>query len=143
MGFQLEKCVSYITENSIKDISETFGKIVEAKGVTRIQWIAMYYLDKHKQISQKELAEKMYVTDSSIARLLDRMSRDGLVERVKSAEDRRVTFIKLTRKGKALSKKLMPEGESFSDMLLDGITEEELRVFENVVRKMVGNVIKE
>ena len=142
MGFKLEKCVSYITENSIKKISESFGKRLEDKNITRIQWIALYYLNSYQTISQKDLAECMYITDSSVARLLDRMNRDGLVERVKSAEDRRVTNIQLTEKGQALIDDVLPEGELFSNQLLEGITEEELVVFESVIRKMVNNVVE-
>ncbi|MDN5353104.1 MAG: MarR family transcriptional regulator, organic hydroperoxide resistance regulator [Clostridiales bacterium] len=142
MGFRLEKCVSYITENSIKKISETFGKRLESKNVTRIQWIALYYLNTYSTISQKDLAECMYITDSSVARLLDRMNRDGLIERVKSEEDRRITYVKLTEKGQALINEILPEGEAFSNQLLEGLTEEELNIFEKVIHKMVENVVK-
>ena len=142
MGFRLEKCVSYITENSIKQISEKFSKQLEAKGVTRIQWIALYYLNSNEEVSQKDLAKKMSIKDSSVARLLDRMKKEELIKRVKSEEDRRITYIHLTEKGKDVIERLLPEGEAFSYKILGDISEEELEVFENIIRKMVANSLK-
>jgi DNA-binding MarR family transcriptional regulator len=70
------------------------------------------------------------------------MNRDGLIERVKSEEDRRITYVKLTEKGQALINEILPEGEAFSNQLLEGLTEEELNIFEKVIHKMVENVVK-
>jgi len=123
-------------------ISESFGRRLESKGITRIQWIALYYLGVNRDISQKDLALKMSVKDSSIARLLDRMERDNLVRREKSIEDRRITNVFLTDKGKEMREELLPEGEKFSNILLDGISEEELQIFDDVLCKMVKNVME-
>lgn len=109
-------------------------------GVTRVQWIALYYLGKEESISQKELAEKMNIKESSVARLLDRMERDGLVERVKNENDKRVTNLRLTDKGKKYRVKLLPEGEEFEKLLYKNISEEEMRIFTAVLTKMVNNI---
>lgn len=62
-----------------------------------MQWIALYYLGKEEFISQKELAERMNVKESSVARLLDRMERDELVGQESS---RSVLTAKLSLKEK-------------------------------------------
>lgn len=108
--------------------------------MTRVQWIALYYLGKEEFISQKELAERMNVKESSVARLLDRMERDGLVERVRSEDDKRVTNLSLTEKGKQHRTELMPEGERFERLLHKGISEEEMQIFTTVLSRMVNNV---
>lgn len=122
-------------------ISDAFGRRLESKGITRIQWIALFYLGLDNKMSQRELALSMNVKDSSAARLLDRMGRDGLIKREKSVEDRRVTYIVLTEKGKEMREELLPEGEKFNDDLLKGIDEKELEIFENVLNKMLSNVL--
>ncbi len=123
-------------------ISEAFGRRLECKGITRIQWIALYYLGLTQNTNQKELALKMNIKDSSVTRLLDRLERDGLVIREKNPNDRRVTNVVLTEKGKEMREKMLPEGEKFSNMLLDGIDADELQVFEKVLSTMVNNIIK-
>ncbi|QIB28218.1 MarR family transcriptional regulator [Caloranaerobacter azorensis] len=109
-------------------------------GVTRVQWIALYYLGKYAGIKQKELAEKMNIKDSTVARLIDRMEREGYVIRVKDLEDKRITKLYLTEKGIELREKLLPEGKKMSEILSKNITDEEMEIFKRVIKKMVDNV---
>jgi len=129
-----------MADNSSKVICDAFSERVMKLGVTRVQWIALYYLGKEEFISQKELAEKMNIKESSVARLLDRMERDGLVERVKNENDKRVTNLSLTDKGKQYRIKLLPEGEKFEKLLYKNISEEEMKIFTTVLTKMVSNI---
>lgn len=126
----------------MKQIVEAFGQRLSESGVTRIQWIALYYLGLYGKISQRELSNMMNVKDSSAGRLLDRMERDGLVERVRSQEDRRIVRVQLSEKGKAYREELIPLGVAFNNDLVEGISEEDLQVFENVLDKMVTNAQK-
>ena len=138
--FDLDRWVGYIADNSSKIICDAFSERVMKLGVTRVQWIALYYLGKEEFISQKELAEKMNIKESSVARLLDRMERDGLVERVKNENDKRVTNLGLTNKGKQYRIKLLTEGEEFEKLLYKNISEEEMKIFTMVLEKMVNNI---
>ncbi len=135
--------MGYIADNSSKIICDAFSEKVKKLGVTRVQWIALYYLGKEEFISQKELAERMNVKESSVARLLDRMERDGLVERLRSEDDKRVTNLVLTEKGRQHRTELLPEGERFEKLLHKNISDEEMQIFTKVLSKMVNNIKEE
>lgn len=124
----------------MKQISEAFGRRLQNEGITRIQWIALYYLKTKGKISQRDLSNLMYVKDSSIGRLIDRLEREGLVERERNDSDRRVILITLTKKGEQLISDLMHIGVEFNDDLISGIEEEDILVFEKVLEKMIFNV---
>lgn len=141
--FNLDRWVGYIADNSSKIICDAFSEKVKKLGVTRVQWIALYYLGKEEFISQKELAERMNVKESSVARLLDRMERDGLVERLRSEDDKRVTNLVLTEKGRQHRTELLPEGERFEKLLHKNISDEEMQIFTKVLSKMVNNIKEE
>ena len=47
-----------------------------------------------------ELAERAHLTQSALSRLVTRLERDGLVERVACANDRRSLFVRLTTEGR-------------------------------------------
>ncbi len=140
MFFNLNKCVGHITENAIKQISEAFGRRLQNVGITRIQWIALYYVKTKGIISQRDLSNLMNVKDSSAGRLIDRLERDGLIQRERNDLDRRVIFIKLTVKGDELITKLMPYGSKFNDDLVAGIDEEDMIIYEKVLNKMLSNI---
>ncbi|HSN67555.1 MAG TPA: MarR family transcriptional regulator [Fusibacter sp.] len=126
----------------MKQIAEAFGRRLRDTGITRIQWIAMYYISTNKMISQRELSLLMHVADSSIGRLLDRLERDEMVVRSTNESDRRVTMVILTERGEELMSRLIPYGERFNDDLTEGIHQEELMIFQNVLEKMTENTKK-
>ncbi|NIQ93625.1 MAG: MarR family transcriptional regulator, partial [Desulfuromonadales bacterium] len=53
-------------------------------------------------LSQQALADRLLVTKGNVCGLLDRMERDGLVERRRDEEDRRINQVHATDKGRSL-----------------------------------------
>lgn len=61
-----------------------------------------------KGISQVEIGNRLIVTASNMTRLLDRLQKDGLIDRYPQEGDRRVNLIKISRKGVELLDKVWP-----------------------------------
>ncbi|WMI82612.1 MarR family winged helix-turn-helix transcriptional regulator [Anaerotignum sp. MB30-C6] len=141
--FDIRQCVNYITLNNTKKLSEIFGKWLDGSGITRIQWIALFFLKTNGKLSQRELSQAMEINDSSALRLVDRLERDGFVTRTRSKEDRRVIHLDLTQRGSDLMDKLLPIGEQFNQVLIQGIPQEEIEIFINVQTKMYKNIIND
>jgi len=140
MFFDLDKWVGHITEIAMKQISDAFSRRLQNTGITRIQWIALYYVNLNKIISQRELSNLMNVKDSSSGRLIDRLERDGLIQRERNESDRRIIYIQLTKKGDELISDVLPYGDKFNCDLISGIDEEDLIIFDKVLKKMISNV---
>jgi MarR family transcriptional regulator for hemolysin len=92
----------------------TFARIVDAQlrelGFAMSQLPVLIVLKQGKPMPQAELARIARVEQSSMAQLLNRMERDGLVERVADPTDKRSRLISLTdlasrrmHKGKAMA----------------------------------------
>lgn len=138
--FSLDDCMGFITNIASKKLSEEFSKRLVAYGVTRVNWIAIYYIGENNEISQRELSERMDVNESSIARLLDRMEKEELTIRTKDTQDRRTTRVSLTEKGKKLRTELIPLAEKFQNDVTEGLSSEELEIFKRVLDKMLENL---
>lgn len=136
--FDLDACVCFITNKVGKMMADEFNERLMKLGVTRVQWIAMYYLLKHEKLSQKELGEKMNIKESTVARLIDRMEKEGYIERIKDNEDRRITYLYLSEDGKKRIEELLPEGQRMSDDFSKEISEEEFEVFNRVLEKFMN-----
>lgn len=65
-------------------------KRARAHGMTRAQWGILVWLERQPGISQKELAELLEVEPITVARLIDRLERRGMVERRPDPRDRRI-----------------------------------------------------
>ncbi len=134
--------MGYVSTSAMKQISEAFGRRLSSSGLTRIQWVALYYVNEETMITQTLLSSRMQVNDSSGGRLIDRLERDGLVKRVNDKGDRRTRHIILTDVGQSLIDETMPIADHFNNELIKDISAEELIVFERVMTKMVESVCK-
>ena len=137
--FRLEDCIAYITSRGAKTLAERLEDRFSGSGVSRVQWIAMYYIDSCPSITQKQLADRMNTKESTVVRLLDRMEKEKMVRRVSSEADRRVRYLELTETGRPLYEGLTERAEQFKDDAIRGIKEEELEIFKKVLNQMLDN----
>lgn len=124
----------------------TFSRIVDAQlrelGFAMSQLPVLIVLKQGNPLPQAELARIARVEQSSMAQLLNRMERDGLVARVPDPADKRSRLISLTErasrrmhKGKAImdaTVKIALQG--FSDADIERLGELMRRVNENLER---------
>src|SRR5882724_1085023 len=71
-----------------------------------------------------EIGRHLVVTKANVTGLIDRLEREGLVQR-DSHSDRRITLGKLTQKGKEVLESALPRQRQLLSELLDCLTEEE------------------
>ena len=63
---------------------------------------------KDKGLSQIDIGKHLIVTASNMTRLLDRLHKEGVIERYAQPGDRRVNLIKITQKGSHILDKAWP-----------------------------------
>ncbi len=74
-------------------------------------------------MKMSELSRHMMVTNGNITGITDQLEKEGLVERIKVASDRRSSLIRLTTKGKRIFKKMAVAHEQWIQGLLGGLSE--------------------
>ena len=85
-------------------------------------WMAIAMAAKSAQpLSQTELANAVGVEAPTMVPMLDRLVRDGLVQRVPSPTDRRIKLVTLTDAGRALYDKLRAEATAYRHEVLAGV----------------------
>lgn len=94
-----------------------FRPILAEHGLTEQQWRVLRVLWEHNDVDAKELAERTLMLQPSISGVIDRLERDGLVERRKDRPDARRTGVRLTRRAKRLYERISPLLErEYADM---------------------------
>lgn len=87
------------------------GRVLQPYGLSPVKMNALMMI-KHiggaKGLPQVDVGRRMIVTAGNITRLIDRMEKDGFVERVAQLKDRRVKLIKITKKGSELLDRVWP-----------------------------------
>jgi len=138
--FDIDDCVAWLATNAGKKIADSFNEKLQNEGITRVQWIALFYLGKYGSLNQYELGEKMNIKSSTVVRLVDRMETQGYIYRKKDSEDRRLTFVELTEKGREMREKFLPLGNEFHLQVKKGIKPEDLDILKKVLSQMMENV---
>jgi len=69
-------------------------------GVYRSQHQILMMLSDHSNVSQKEIAERLYVSTATIAVSVKKLEKGGYITRVVDQEDNRMNKLCLTEKGK-------------------------------------------
>lgn len=136
--FDLDDCLATITNRAAKRIAGSLDRQFDSYHITRVQWTALYYIDRHREIRQSDLATLMTITEPTLVGILDRLEREDLVERRQSLEDRRQKNLVLTPKGRSLNKKISPVVEKFKDLVTEGLTQTDLDTYKKVLDHMVS-----
>lgn len=104
------------------------------------------FLDRREQDQEltliKDIEQELNVTKSVASNLVKRMVQNGLVELEVSPNDKRAKYVRLTDKSRSQMKPIKSFFDRIDRSLLDGISEEKLAVFEEVMGQLQANVEK-
>lgn len=90
----------------------------------------------------KDIEQEFKITKSVASNLVKRMVQNGLVELEVSPSDKRAKFVHLTEKSRSQMKQIKSFFDRMNRSLLDGISEENLAIFEEVMGQLQANVEK-
>ncbi|WP_299528223.1 MarR family transcriptional regulator [uncultured Lutibacter sp.] len=111
--------------------------------VTKEQWIVLKILfEDNEPLIQNELAFITNRNKASLTRLINVMEKNNLVTRIPSKNDSRKNLIQITETGKLLFLKMKPLMLHTLEKMQQGITEEEKKIFFNVMTKIQFNLKK-
>lgn len=135
-----DEAIGRLSAETNKKMLYFLNVMLEKYDITTEQWTVLLNLSKQSIINQKNLAQLVKKDQPTLTRILDILQRKGLVERQVSTEDRRAFLIAITEKGSQHVKEIIPYIETVFSSILEGISEEELKVYKAVLRKMDENL---
>lgn len=77
-------------------------------GITPVQYSLLTTLATRGEIDQNSVALEIGLERTSVAEVIPRLMKRGLLERRRSPEDRRAKLVKLTRQGAGLVRQMSP-----------------------------------
>lgn len=125
-------------------ISRGLTRIGDARlrplGLATAQLPVLSMLSGGKQLAQAELAKTAKVEQPTMAQLLARMERDGLIRREPDPRDRRSSLVILTdaaRERLPAGRQVLREGNA---EMTRGLSAEEVRTLVGLLRRVLDNV---
>ena len=90
-------------------------------------------INYHQNCSQKELAEKLFVSESNVTQIVKRLEKNGLVRRDIDEKNKSRRILSLTEKGKLTLYKLLKEIYEGEARFLDNYDDEDVEKFKKML----------
>ena len=121
-------------------VARAFTNRLGPKGIGYGQFPVLLCLWEEDGITQKTLSERIRIEAPTMVRTLDRMERDGLVERVRSKTDRRQIHINLSAKARRLKGVLSRLSGEVDRVALAGLNRSGKKTLSMLLDRLVLNL---
>lgn len=121
------KITELLKEANVTEFNSSQGVILSSLWVKEEQTI-------------KEIGKTTGLAKTSLSSMLDRMEKQGLIQKLENIEDGRSTIIKLTKKTETLQNVYEDITEKMKNYYYKDFTEKEIRDFETTLERIVKNL---
>ena len=115
-----------LRENNMADLEGARGRIIFA-------------LWGNDGVPIKTLCEKTSLDKSTLTGIIDRLERDGYIERKPSETDKRSTLISLTGKEQEFAKNIQKVSNQMNEIFYNGFTDEEITQVDKMLARILEN----
>jgi DNA-binding MarR family transcriptional regulator len=126
---RLLRHVSFIIKRRGRDILKNFD-------ITTPQFLALQVLRDEPGITMGELCEKLFLACSTATDLVDRMEKNGYVNRQRDLEDRRVIRLFITEKGEEIIHEVILARRRYVEQILKELSAEEIEQLATSLEKL-------
>jgi MarR family transcriptional regulator for hemolysin len=121
-------------------LQRAFDDALTGAGGALATWLVVTALKGDEHTMQRDLASAVGIEDATLTHHLNRMERNGLVERHRDPENRRNQLVALTADGEALFGSLLGTVTTFDRQLRAGFSDTELATLRALLARLRANV---
>lgn len=139
----MEDLTSYVCFSmraAMKKIEKNLSLQLEGTGVTIPQSFILSYLLNEDGATLKEIGNKSLIDSSSMTVLIDKLEKDGLVERQLDTQDRRAIRVFVTERGRGVAVKVVEIGRIFNSHLYDLLGEGNQKEFIHGLNNIINGL---
>jgi MarR family transcriptional regulator, organic hydroperoxide resistance regulator len=136
-GRFIDDYLLYLLALASHQASGEFHAQLKAMGVPVVTWRVLGALSDVDGETVSALARHVLANQPTLTKIIDRMARDGLVERCASAGDRRKVLVKITERGRAMVAELRRRAKSHEAEVLAGYDPAEATRLKAMLRTLI------
>jgi len=140
LGPDDDEYIGYVLSDVARLIRTVFDRRVRDLGLTRAQWLVLTRLYRRPGASQTELADMLEIDRASAGRMIDRMQKNGWVERRADSEDRRINRLYLTADARRAHAEMWAIAETTVDDALAPLSAAEREQFTRLAARVKGQL---
>lgn len=121
-----------------KEIVRQYRKPLEELNLTYTQYVVMMVFWEHGGMTEKELGEHVRLDSGTLAPLLKRLEKQGLINRIRPETNERKLFISLTDQGEKLKGRAVSVPAAMKRYL--NLSQEELEQLKGLLEKALSTM---
>lgn len=114
---------------------------LKEENITTKEFLYMYDIFLFKNVSQKELADLMYVSEANITKIVKKLEQKGYVERRKDESNKSRNIVTLTKKGDLMVLQLVKLTTEWETKVLDWYDSDKFDEFKEILYKISENSV--
>ena len=130
-------------ESCVADLVNVFDKgmadEVEPYDLSSVEFGILRTCMQRGECTATQLADILPIDAPRVSRMVNRLVNMGLLHRRRLQDDRRVVMLRLTQKGNELTLEIEQRVRQYDAKMIEGISEEEMRVFAATTSKILAN----
>jgi DNA-binding MarR family transcriptional regulator len=139
-SFHLRDSMGYLIKRSQRLMQERIEALFEQQNFTLQQWVVLMYLRDGLAVTTADMCRDLHHDSGAMTRLVDQLASRKLIERRRSADDRRVVELSLTAAGAEVLETLIPTACDALNTALEGFTREEVKLLQSMLRRLIGRL---
>jgi Transcriptional regulators len=93
-----------------------------------------------EKLSQKDLTRCAHIEQPSMAQLLSRLERDGMIKRSPDPSDGRISLISITRKALGILPEVNAAVDAGNELALAGMSDSEAKMLIDLLQRLIANL---
>lgn len=122
--------------------SDKLGKDLEELGMPFSEYPILAHLNEVGRAKTQKLGEVAVITSGTITHTVNKLIKQGHVEKVQDEEDRRVYWVQITDQGKEVFDKVHKAHMKYLSYLLEDFSEEEKQVIIETMKQLGKTISK-
>ena len=139
-AFQLDRHIFYYFSRILASRNRALNAKLAVHGLDYPRWRILGVLSEHPGAAMLELAELTSVDRTTLTHTVRMMVDEGLIERRARGSDRRSVELELTRRGRAMFKRILPAVLTQNDQALSGLPSREIDALRASLRHILRNL---
>lgn len=134
----LEKFLPYRLAILSHSVSNSIATVYARRfGLTIPEWRVIVILGRFPGLSAVEVAERTLMDKVAVSRAVTRLIKKGRIDRQFADADRRRSILTLSDQGQAVLEDIAPLALGIEDMLLDGLSDEEIVALNRIMDRLL------
>ena len=124
-----------------KEVIRQYREPLKKLGLTYTQYVVMMVLWEDGGMTEGDLGRKIHLDSGTLAPLLKRMEKQGMINRVRPDDNERKLFISLTEKGEAMKEQTLDVPKAMNGCI--DLPGDELKELKRLLDKAVSGMSKD